>query len=63
MKTQSCSQIQTSEHTNSIDIAELNSEPGPSKTRKVRGPTLLKDKKLSILKCGEEFVKKSIGKK
>ncbi|KAH0730023.1 hypothetical protein KY289_001211 [Solanum tuberosum] len=44
MKTQSCSQVQTSEDTNSIDtVVELNNEPGPSKTSKVRGPTLLKD--------------------
>lgn len=27
MKTQSCSQVQTSEDTNSIDVAELNNEP------------------------------------
>uniref|UniRef100_A0A3Q7IYH5 Uncharacterized protein n=1 Tax=Solanum lycopersicum TaxID=4081 RepID=A0A3Q7IYH5_SOLLC len=54
MKTQSCSQVQTSEDTNSIDVAELNNEPCPSKTSK---------KKFSIPICGEEFVKKSIGKK
>ncbi|KAH0708789.1 hypothetical protein KY284_010216 [Solanum tuberosum] len=44
MKTQSCYPVQTSEDNNSIDtVVELNNEPGPSKTSKVRGPTLLKD--------------------
>ncbi|KAK6794386.1 hypothetical protein RDI58_007839 [Solanum bulbocastanum] len=41
---QSCYPVQTSEDNNSIDtVVELNNEPVPSKTSKVRGPTLLKD--------------------